>query len=126
MNFNWNFATNSNPLQEEPIEGHVCQKCWVKVSVFHDFYSHIECVHRSNESVFVESIVDMKHNAETYSDDWFEDFPPESQSIDAEPAPDRKQKREVPRANANTQKRKRGRPRKDESKTNKLEDCGPE
>lgn len=81
----------------EPIEGYVCQKCWVKVSVFHEFYTHIEYVHRSNESIFVESILDdVKPDVDSDSDQWVEeDFPPEVAQ--------------------NVSKRKRGRPRKNNS-----------
>lgn len=84
--------------QEEPTEGYICQKCWVKVSVFHEFYTQIECVHRSNDSIFVESIVDdIKPTVDSDSDKW--DFEP------AELAPFDEKPRIV-------LKRTKGRPRK--------------
>lgn len=68
-------------LQEQPEEGSVCQKCWVKVSVFHEFYTHIECLHRANEEIFAECIVDeIKASVDSESDNW--EFPPDEESFD--------------------------------------------
>lgn len=40
------------------MDGYVCRKCWVKISVFHDFYLHIEEVHQSRERIFAVNIDD--------------------------------------------------------------------
>lgn len=63
-----------------PSEGCVCQKCWIKVSIFHEFYTQIECIHRSNEQIVVEYITDAIKSAEP-DDEWA--FP--SEGIDAMP-----------------------------------------
>lgn len=63
-------------IQEQPKEGWVCQKCWVKVSIFHDFYIQIECVHRSNESIFAECIgKESKHTRDAACDNNNWEFP---------------------------------------------------
>lgn len=78
------------------MDGHICQKCWVKVSVFHEFYIYIENLHRSNETIFAESIMDdIKPIVDSDSDNWDYEFPP------VEPDADEKAKR------------KKGRPRRD-------------
>lgn len=52
----------------------------MKVSVFHEFYTHIECLHRSNEEIFAECIVDeIKPSVDSESDNW--EFPPEEESF---------------------------------------------
>lgn len=79
--------------QEEPAEGFVCQKCWIKVSVFHEFYIHVENVHRSKENIFVESIIDaIKTDVDSESDEWGLDTAPESAFINECPATPPKRK----------------------------------
>lgn len=35
-----------------PNEGYVCRKCWLKVSIFHEFYNYIESIHASDHPIF--------------------------------------------------------------------------
>lgn len=47
-----------------PNEGYVCQKCWVQVSVFHEFYICIESKHGAGHAIFIECRLDpdgVKH-----------------------------------------------------------------
>lgn len=37
-----------------PTEGSVCRKCWLKVSIFHEFYDFIQSVHAAGHTVFLE------------------------------------------------------------------------
>lgn len=37
-----------------PNEGSVCRKCWLKVSIFHEFYDFIQSVHATGHTVFLE------------------------------------------------------------------------
>lgn len=36
-------------MQEAPTTGIVCHKCWNQVELFHNYYIHIETVHKANE-----------------------------------------------------------------------------
>lgn len=45
-------------IQSEPSEGNVCRKCWLKVFLFHEFYTHIESIHGTQLTIFVDNLPD--------------------------------------------------------------------
>lgn len=35
-----------------PNGGHVCRKCWLQISTFHEFYNYIESIHATGQTIF--------------------------------------------------------------------------
>lgn len=51
-------------MQSVPDEGFVCRKCWLKVSIFHEFYDYVQSVHATGHTVFLECDLDVKEDIE--------------------------------------------------------------
>lgn len=92
----------------------------MKVSVFHEFYLHIECVHRSKDSIFVESILpDIRHQVALESDIRDLESLYETAINDVKSTIDSESESRVPLQQGtwvqNTSKKRRGRPRKEKN-----------
>lgn len=47
-------ATFIPQIQSAQEDGYVCRKCWLKVSIFHEFYTYIESMHDTGQERMME------------------------------------------------------------------------
>lgn len=99
-------------MQGEPSEGCICQKCWVKMSVFHEFHTDIECLHQLRENMFAGStVIDVKPTIDSISGECALEISPEVASVEKNAQ--------------NAPKRGRGRPRKSNNQLRSIENVPP-